>query len=402
MPPWIERWNGDGIISRASTPESARKVVQTGIPTVDLNDQVRDTGLPQVHADHAAIARLAAEHLLERGFRHFAFFGFPVFEWSVRRQGAFAQRIRDAGCRLHDGPDIQPVSWGHQQASWEQEIESVARWIGRLPKPLGVMAGNDIRGMQLLDACRLAGVAVPEEVAVVGVDNEELVCQLAYPPLSSVVPDAKRIGYVAAERLDRMMKGEAAEERLTLIPPVNVVVRQSSDVTAIADPRSPRPSGSFASTPAGGSAWTTCSRRCRSRAPSYSGSSARTCGRPSSTRSSRSASSGSGTARGSPSSRSRRSPIGPGSPTRSTSRPASGSTRGRPRAPTGASARPVPSRRRPERVPGAPGSGLVKLVSTEGSGSRIVRALVKTRCGPWAGISCERGEALKVLRSYDQ
>ena len=237
MPPWIGRWNGNGIISRASTPESARKVLETGIPTVDLNDQVRDIGLPQVHADHAAIARLAADHLLERGFRHFAFFGFPVFEWSERRHDAFAHRVREAGGRLHEAPHTQPVSWGHQQASWEDEIVHVAAWIDKLPKPLGVMAGNDIRGMQLLDACRLAGVAVPEEVAVVGVDNEELVCQLAYPPLSSVVPDARRVGYEAAGLLDRMMNGEDASELLTLIPPLGVVTRQSSDVTAIDDPR---------------------------------------------------------------------------------------------------------------------------------------------------------------------
>ncbi len=237
MPPWIDRWNGNGIISRASTPESARKIMETGIPTVDLNDQVRDVGLPQVHADHAAIARLAAEHLLERGFRHFAFFGFPVFEWSERRHDAFAQRVRDAGCRYHAGPHTQPVSWGHQQASWEDEIEHVARWIEKLPKPLGVMAGNDIRGMQLLDACRLAGVAVPEEVAVIGVDNEELVCQLAYPPLSSVVPDARRVGYEAALLLDRMMNDQPPTELLTLIPPLGIVTRLSSDVTAIEDPR---------------------------------------------------------------------------------------------------------------------------------------------------------------------
>ena len=106
-----------------------------------------------------------------------------------------------------------------------------------MPKPLGVMAGNDIRGSQLLDACRRAGVAVPEEVAVVGVDNEELVCQLAYPPLSSVVPDAHRIGYEAAALLDNMMKGKPAREPLRSIPPLGVVIRQSSDVTAIPDPR---------------------------------------------------------------------------------------------------------------------------------------------------------------------
>ncbi len=237
MPPWIDRWNGDGIIARASTPQSACKLLETGVPTVDLNDQVRDLGLPQLHADHAAIARLAAEHLLERGFRHFAYFGFPVFEWSVRRHDAFARRVREAGGTFHERPHTRPVSWGHQQDSWEDEIERVGGWIGTLPKPLGVMAGNDIRGMQLLDACRLAGVAVPEEVAVIGVDNEELVCQLAYPPLSSVVPDARRIGYEAAGLLDRMMSGQPPALPLNPIPPLGVVTRQSTDVTAIEDPR---------------------------------------------------------------------------------------------------------------------------------------------------------------------
>ena len=99
------------------------------------------------------------------------------------------------------------------------------------------MAGNDPRGIQLLDACRRAGVAVPEEVAVVGVDNDELVCELAYPPLSSVIPDAVRIGYEAAALLDRLMKGEPAPAAMQTIPPQGLAIRQSSDVTAIADPR---------------------------------------------------------------------------------------------------------------------------------------------------------------------
>ncbi len=116
-------------------------------------------------------------------------------------------------------------------------MDGAARWIKKLPKPLGVMTGNDPRGIQLLDACRRAGVAVPEEVAVVGVDNDELVCELAYPPLSSVIPDAVRIGYEAAALLDRLMKGEPAPAAMQTIPPLGVAVRQSSDVTAIADPR---------------------------------------------------------------------------------------------------------------------------------------------------------------------
>ncbi len=129
------------------------------------------------------------------------------------------------------------MSWGHQQSSWEGEVDGAALWIKTLPKPLGVMTGNDPRGIQLLDACRRAGVAVPEEVAVVGVDNDELVCELAYPPLSSVVPDAARIGYEAAALLDRLMKGETAPAAMQTIPPEGLAIRQSSDVTAIADPR---------------------------------------------------------------------------------------------------------------------------------------------------------------------
>ncbi len=230
------RWNGDGIIARASTPKIARTLLRTGVPTVDLNDQVRGLGLPQIHSDHAAIARLAADHLMDRGFRHFAYFGFPVVEWSVRRQEAFRRHVTDAGHQFHEGLPARRVSWSHQQASWEAEMEKVADWVKKLPKPLGVMAGNDIRGIQMLDACRQAGVAVPEEAAVVGVDNEELVCLLAYPPLSSVIPDAYRIGYEAAALLDRMMNGVRAAEPLRTIPPLRVAIRQSSDVTAIADP----------------------------------------------------------------------------------------------------------------------------------------------------------------------
>ncbi len=105
-----------------------------------------------------------------------------------------------------------------------------------LPKPLGLIACNDFRGIQALDACRRSGIAVPEEVAVVGVDNEELVCTLAYPPLSSVVPDARSIGYEAAALLDRLMRGETAPAAPLSIPPVDVITRLSTDINAIADP----------------------------------------------------------------------------------------------------------------------------------------------------------------------
>ena len=182
------------------------------------------------------------------------------------------------------------MSWGHQQSSWEGEVDGAARWIKRLPKPLGVMAGNDPRGIQLLDACRRAGVAVPEEVAVVGVDNDELVCELAYPPLSSVIPDAARIGYEGAALLHRLMKGEAAPAAMQTIPPQGLAIRQSSDVTAIEDTRLADAMRFIREHACDGSVSTTSWITSRSRGACSRGSSASTSSGPSSTPSPTSAS----------------------------------------------------------------------------------------------------------------
>jgi LacI family transcriptional regulator len=234
MPPWLENWEGDGIISGVCS-EEPQFLKEIGIPTVDLNDQRTDRCRPHIQSDHEAIGALAAAHFLERGFQRFAFFGYPGFEWSKRSFTGFSKKISDAGFSCQQYCQAQRVSWGHQLPSWEAEIDGVSRWIASLPRPLGLMACNDFRGFQALDACHRAGVAVPEEVAVIGVDNEVLACELAYPPLSSVIPDCRTIGYEAAKLLDRMMKGEPAPETTRQIAPTGIAIRQSTDVTAIED-----------------------------------------------------------------------------------------------------------------------------------------------------------------------
>jgi LacI family transcriptional regulator len=234
-PPWLKTWDGDGIISRIA-PRQTRRLRATGIPLVDLNDQGPGPCLADICSDHETEGALSAEHLLERGFSCFAFFGYPQFAWSQACRKGFTATVRAAGHSCHEYGRAQRVSWGHQQPSWEVEVEGVARWIESLPKPVGLMACNDFRGIQALDACRRAGIAVPEEVAVIGVDNEELVCKLAYPPLSSVVPDARSIGYEAAALLDRLMRGEPEPVIPRTIRPVEVIARLSTDVNAIADP----------------------------------------------------------------------------------------------------------------------------------------------------------------------
>lgn len=231
-PAWLETWKGDGLICRALTPKLARLMRRRRIPTVDLTDVSGPLGLPRISTDHLAVGQLAAVHLLERGFRNFACCGFSGHQWSrLRREGLVAALAASGfNCEVFESP------WGTtREDSWEKQQREIAAWLQQLPKPLGVLATNDMRGQHVLDACRRRGLAVPEEVAVVGVDNDELLCNMCDPPLTSVVPNAERIGYEAAALLDRLMQGETPPADVRLIEPLGVVTRQSTDVLAIDD-----------------------------------------------------------------------------------------------------------------------------------------------------------------------
>lgn len=236
IPPWLTKWTGDGIISRVESPEIREVVANTDIPVVDLNEQSRGLAASRISTDHAAIGRLAAEHLLERGFTQFGYVGHPGLFWSDRRQEEFARTVEAAGhsCEAYQGKTKGLASLRRQ--SWELEMDAVTDWAKRLPKPIGIMACNDFRAVQLSAACRTANVAVPEEVAILGVGGDDVACQLGNPPLSSVILNAQRMGYEAAALLDGLMRGESPSECEMTIPPLSIITRQSTDVTAIADP----------------------------------------------------------------------------------------------------------------------------------------------------------------------
>jgi LacI family transcriptional regulator len=228
-PPWLADWDGDGIIARIETPRIARAVVKSGLPCVDLSAARLVSSLPWVETDDAEIARLAAEHLLERGFKHFGYCGDSRFNWSVWREGHFSEQLRKAGHHCHT------FSGNPALTDLDAQSRELSDWLRTLPKPVGIMACYDRRGQQVLDACRNATLAVPDEVAVVGVDNDELLCELAAPPLSSVIPNTHRTGYEAAALLDRMMEGKKVAAKSHLIAPLGVAARQSTDVLAIDD-----------------------------------------------------------------------------------------------------------------------------------------------------------------------
>jgi LacI family transcriptional regulator len=244
-PEWLKKWRGDGIIARIENEAVAEAVMASGLPAVDVSAARHLPNLLYVETDDDAIARLAADHLLQRGFRHFGFCGDPRFNWSNWRAGYFSQQIARAGCPCHIYQSSQPR---HGPASWAREQADIGTWIQSLPKPIAVMACYDIRGREVLNVCRQIGVGVPDQVAVIGVDNDELICDLADPPLSSVIPDTERTGYEAARLLDLLMAGHPELPLAHLIKPKGIVVRGSTDVLATDDTRTRRGTSTVRST----------------------------------------------------------------------------------------------------------------------------------------------------------
>ena len=228
-PPWLSKWNGDGAIVRGENVRLARAVEALSVPVVDLTPSRLLRRAPWVKSDDAAVAAQAAHHFLERGFRNFAFCGDGRFNWSARRGERFAHLVREAGypCVLYEPGMAFP--------SGDAEVDHIGSWLLRLPKPMAIFACYDNRGQQLLEACRRVGLSVPEEIAVLGVDNDEVLCVLSPPPLSSVILNPMRTGWEAASLLASLMKGQAAPLQPLLIPPVGIQIRQSTDVLAVAD-----------------------------------------------------------------------------------------------------------------------------------------------------------------------
>lgn len=229
-PRWLAQWKGQGIIARVENDATADALRQVTVPIVDVSAARLIPSLPWFETDDGAIAHLAVDHLLERGFKHFGYAGDGRFNWSNWRCEHFENCVRAAGQSCFVYRPSRTISLDD-----EGQVDDLAGWIRDLPKPVGIMACYDFRGQQVLDACRRIGVAVPDEVAVIGVDNDDLLCELAHPPLSSVIPNTHRTGYEAARLLDEMMSGRKVKGETHLIPPLGIATRQSTDVLAIED-----------------------------------------------------------------------------------------------------------------------------------------------------------------------
>lgn len=229
-PPWLSRWRGDGVIARLYRPETLAAVERLGVPVVDTWVQPWAAALPRAEPDNVAIGALAARHLLERGFRQFAFVGVTGIRWSDLRAAGFA-----AAVAAHGFPCGRfTFRAGRRSCLPPGRSRRLADWLRRQPRPIGILAANDYYAATVVHACTSAGISIPEQAAIVGVDNDEAVCELASPSLTSIAIDHRRTGFEAARLLARLMNGGRGPTHVSL-PVPGIICRRSTAGNAVED-----------------------------------------------------------------------------------------------------------------------------------------------------------------------
>lgn len=235
----MKEWGCTGIFGRLYTPELVEAASLTKVPQVlvDPEENAQSKILPLarhsiVRSDTVAVGKLAAEYFLERKFTHYAYVGeVQGVCWSVRRGEAFAVAVREVGfdCSVYGSLTAA------EKEDAGLERTRLCAWLNALPKPVALLAAMDNRGRQVMDACAWAGLNVPRDIAVLGVDNDDDLCETTVPAMSSILLDAERASYEAARHLDGMMRGVTRERRIITYGPAQVIARRSTDTTQIAD-----------------------------------------------------------------------------------------------------------------------------------------------------------------------
>ncbi len=232
-PSWLRNWDGDGILARSGSQTMANAVKAVGVPTVELRATRFVHAFPFVGINNQSIGRLCADYLLDLGFRNFGVYGLTTETFFEQRRDSFIQAIADQGYQC---PSLNQSFNSERPNQWERQQANLVTWLKALPKPAAVMACTDQLGFWLLDACLRAKISVPDEIAVIGVENDQTLCEMSSPPMTSVRLGGDRIGYEAAKQLDRLMRGCKKPTHPILLEPQGVCIRRSTDTVAVADP----------------------------------------------------------------------------------------------------------------------------------------------------------------------
>jgi LacI family transcriptional regulator len=225
-------WAGEGIIARISTAGMAKHLLKASVPTVNVSGiALPGVDLPRVTSDNLATVRLAIEHFTDRGIRCVGYVGLPRRSYSLLRQRLFVEE-----CQRRDiAHDVFHPKGGRGNTFWERQRSAMETWLESLPKPAGVLTWGIKRGVEAIDAAVRRGLRVPDDVAVLAGDDDDLLCRAVRPTLSGIIVPAEQIGHDAAQMLDQLMKRERLMERTVTLPPTGVAARNSTDVLAMDD-----------------------------------------------------------------------------------------------------------------------------------------------------------------------
>ena len=230
----LKGWKGDGIIISSNDVRELQYARQNNIPVLNLGGGLESNhGIPRIMVDHYAAGRLAAEHMIDRGLVNLAYFGWKNQWYSKQRCQGLMDCAEESGASCH--VLLRPTG-EDAKLSWTDRIAILTKWLTSLPLPCGIFAVQDYRAQLLIEACHEAGLRVPYDIAVVGMDNDQTICEHSVPQLSSITRSAFKLGEEAAKVLDLMMKGEPIPSNEILVPPTEVVIRASSDMMYCSDP----------------------------------------------------------------------------------------------------------------------------------------------------------------------
>jgi len=220
-------WNGDAAIAAVRSVEERKVIRQLGFPVVNISNWEADThGLPRVSVDNVIAGRFAADHLMAQGLKHFGFVGWSHVHYSDQRRLGFSQRAQEAGFPCEVKLDVPGESGDRTLAG---ELHHLGAWLKTLPIPCGIFAVHDYRAQMVMEACAAVGLRVPKDVAVIGMDNDAIICEHSVPTLTSVCRNSNQVGWEAAALIHRLLQGEDAGATEILVPPEGITERQSTD-----------------------------------------------------------------------------------------------------------------------------------------------------------------------------
>ena len=233
----LKEWNPHGIIGHIDDEELANALGELGKPMVNTAKVLPDRQLPHVGVNDRMAGGMAADYFIDKGFRHFGYYGSEWAVYSKEREEGFERRLKEEGFEV-DSCYAYLKSWLPMEGEeWKVRYSRILEWLTSLPKPVAILASNDRPAKRLMRACRELGIDVPTQIAVLGIDNDEIECNLTTPPLSSIALPAQRVGYEAAKMLDRMMNHQRIKHSHVEIPPTGIVSRRSTDIVAVEDPQ---------------------------------------------------------------------------------------------------------------------------------------------------------------------